>query len=296
MRLRVAFAFALTAVACTGLEQLTGGQPDASQPDASVDGPPISEERDVSQPDAFVLLDATPDGDAAGDTSTDAPVTDAGALPGPTMVRVGGSVGGFWIDSTEVTNAQYAAFLATNPSPAQVSLPNICAFHQGYFIGDGGVPASDNLPIERVTFCQAYGYCKWAGKRLCGQIGGGAVAPADYADPAKSQWSYACTQAGASAYPYGAVFQAGLCVTYDSVPRPTGPAPVGSSAYCRGSSPPFSQIYDLSGNVEEWEDNCDTVICTTRGGSYGLNGTYSACAGQAQRYPNMKFGFRCCKD
>jgi len=42
-------------------------------------------------------------------------------LAGPTMVNVGG----FCIDSTEVTNAQYLAFLSTNPAPS-TSRPCVC--------------------------------------------------------------------------------------------------------------------------------------------------------------------------
>ena len=55
------------------------------------------------------------------------------------------------------------------------------------------------FPVVGVNWCQAYGFCKSAGKRLCGRIGGGANAFTDYASAAASQWYNACSKVGTQA-------------------------------------------------------------------------------------------------
>jgi hypothetical protein len=102
------------------------------------------------------------------------------------MVEVTSASGRYCIDSTEVTNAHYAAFLAMSPTPSS------------------GWPApvdQGRHPVTFVDWCDAFAFCRWAGKRLCGKIGDGANAPADLANAAKSQWFNACTAGGTKAYP-----------------------------------------------------------------------------------------------
>src|SRR5262249_39830790 len=101
----------------------------------------------------------------AGAVTSDCPT----GLPGPPLIAVPPPSGGrFCIDATEVTNAQYAAFLATNP---QTSLqPARCTSWNGTYAGAyvGPLTGRDDYPVVGVTWCDAFAYCKWAGKRLCG--------------------------------------------------------------------------------------------------------------------------------
>jgi formylglycine-generating enzyme required for sulfatase activity len=61
-------------------------------------------------------------------------------------------------------------------------------------------------------------------------------------------------------------------------------------------------IFDLVGNVYEWEDSCASTAanspCRARGGSYGnSNSLYNACNGDATGKRNETSaltGFRCC--
>src|SRR5438445_3243368 len=89
---------------------------------------------------------------------------------GPAMVPAGS----FCIDQTEVTNAQYQDFVATNPSHAD-QIPE-CAWN-GSWVPFSGAWTYDNqtatFPVAGVNWCQAYGFCAWAGKHLCGAPGGG---------------------------------------------------------------------------------------------------------------------------
>jgi formylglycine-generating enzyme required for sulfatase activity len=82
---------------------------------------------------------------------------------------------------------------------------------------------------------------------------------------------------------------------------------------CHASADPYSAIFDMSGNVEEWEDSCTTVSgnggadkCNLRGGgahdsaaSLQCNANWSVkrnIASDTTYYPTYAdaVGFRCC--
>ena len=73
---------------------------------------------------------------------------------------------------------------------------------------------------------------------------------------------------------------------------------VGSIATCVGG---YAGIYDMSGNVAEWEDACTSTEtnsnCARRGGSFVALGNELACTA-ALAAPRMStndhLGFRCC--
>jgi sulfatase modifying factor 1 len=239
--------------------------------------------------------DAASDGDAEAADGADA---DARArctgLPGPTMI----DLGPFCIDSTEVTAAQYDVFLAANPSITSYQPLAVCAFNTSYAphtrIGETG-----DDPVH-ANWCDAYAYCAWAGKRLCGALGGGAVDVDAAADASASQWTWACSQGGTTTWSYGASYVVTACWTYDNRPASGGTAPVGTAPACKGAAAPFSLVYDLIGNAEEWEDNCSGASCTTRGGTSFLNPSYDTCTNmQVQESRNTatdSSGFRCCAE
>jgi len=118
-----------------------------------------------------------------------------GTLPGPPMINAGG----FCIDTTEVTQAQYKAFLDAKGTDFS-GQPSMCASRPYASSGGPGCvwspSTTPNLPVMCIDWCQASAYCKWAGKRLCGKIGGGATPLSDFASTTVDQWYKACTVNG----------------------------------------------------------------------------------------------------
>ena len=188
-------------------------------------------------------------------------------------------VGGYCIDSTEVTNRQYAVFLANQQARVD-NQPTACAWNTSYVpIQDWPVAAGrDNQPVGWVDWCDAYAFCRWAGKRMCGKIGGGANAFSDYDKPNLSQWYRACSKAGALRYPYGQDLDTKACnIAAANIDHPVN---VKELPGCHGG---YDGIYDMVGNVEEWEDACtgntgamDT--CRSRGLSYIYGAEEAGCS------------------
>lgn len=217
--------------------------------------------------DAFVRIDSA--GDADG---KDEPAACPGS-GGPGMVRL---LEGYCIDRTEVTRVQYEAWLATNPTTA--AQDSRCAWNTTFtppaWCAEVACQGADcaGHPQTCVDWCDAYAYCKGVGKRLCGARAGGPVEFNDgYADANQSQWFNACTSGGAQAFPYGDTYDKTRCNGSDSALAKTVPS--GSLVGCQSAVPTYGGVFDLSGNVDEWEDACNGDAgaadkCRLRGGSY----------------------------
>lgn len=252
-------------------------------------------------------------GDGGPDTPLDGPIdidggvdsSDAAAVPdvyeaGPCplgSVLAGDS--GFCIDSTETTNGQYQKFLGTIEDAGIPSLPLFCGYKSkpADFTPTAWTKPEEQRPVVGVDWCDAYLYCKWANKRLCGHRGGGSVAPTDVSNNDKSDWAYACTGNTSQGYPYGNTFDASAC--NGAATGLNKPANAGSFAGCVGG---FSGIFDMSGNVWEWVDSCDgttsgTDHCLILGGSFSNDTTGLRCDRAADAKRSDLFvntGFRCC--
>jgi hypothetical protein len=242
-----------------------------------------------------------PDGSALDALPSDA---DAGpGCPDPSMINVGA----FCIDSTEVTTEDYEVFAANGPD---AGIPQ-CAWKTSYehLCGTG------LLPVGGVDWCDAYAYCASKGKRLCGKIhssgtSGGAVdMGVDLNNQLLDEWFYACTQGGSRAYPYGSSFDVAAC-NGKGGPGDGGSVPSGSLSTCQGG---FAGIYDMSGNVWEWENACDDAggagnpaadNCVARGGSWARPMSNLQCANTGLGYERnvneaglgCDFGIHCCAD
>jgi hypothetical protein len=210
--------------------------------------------------------------------------------------------GGYAMASTEVTHAQYAQFLAENFEPGFVAgwLPSACAFKTDFTPAMWDVDAPADLPVVQVDWCDAWAYCEWSGQHLCGAVGGGPT-PLDQLDnPAMSQWVRACTGGGTTIYPYGVSFAADACNGMEAGFGQLLDA--GSLAGCEGGYP---GIFDMSGNVWEWENACDDdpilpgadQPCQVRGGSYfsiDVNLRCTTDIEQTRDFRNHHTGIRCC--
>ena len=204
--------------------------------------------------------------------------------------------GGYQIDATEVTGCQYRAWLDTNPST--VGQPSVCTWNDSF---EPTCYSHSDRPVACVDWCDAYAYCKWVGKRLCGKIGGGANDYANDANPSTSQWYAACSQGGVYSYPYGNTYDGLACngMEYWTAGWGYRALDVGSLSTCQS----YPGLYDMSGNVSEWEDSCSGNECHARGGSFrGADGTWltlgcsSDYSGRPRDYKYDNIGFRCCSN
>ena len=217
---------------------------------------------------------------------------------GPVMIGIKTSASdvAYCIDATEVTREQYGFFLATSP---ELNQPAPCDSNGSFTPTVGWPPKSNqkNLPVVGVDYCDATAYCAWAGKRLCGAIGGGVTDAAGGDDPTSSQWMNACSGGGTRKYPYADAYNPTACNGLDY--GMNGPNKVQAALGCVGSAP---GLFDMSGNVREWEDACDGSDCRVRGGSFDSPGGEDGelpCTGNMvlSRYDKDDFtGFRCCRD
>ena len=142
----------------------------------------------------------------------------------------------FWIDQYEVTNAQYAAFLAAAGGTPPIGWAG------------GKAPAGQNdFPVEGVTWDQAAAFCLWAGKRL----------------PGEAEWEVAARGPKGLLYPWG---DDERTVTLpDGKTYAVGQMPANRSAF---------GAFDMAGNVWEWVGATYAPVPeghkVLRGGSYGL--------------------------
>jgi Tol biopolymer transport system component len=144
---------------------------------------------------------------------------------------------GFWLDPTEVTNAQYRRCVEAGAcTPPQRSDSDT---RQAYY----GDSAYDDYPVVHVTWGQAGAYCRWAGGRL----------------PTETEWEYSARGPENRRYPWGEEYDGtrlnscdvncGYEWAEDAFDDGYGDtAPVGS--YPNGAS--WCGALDLSGNVWEW--------------------------------------------
>jgi serine/threonine-protein kinase len=179
----------------------------------------------------------------------------------------------FFIDRTEVTNAQYAAFLEdlkkTGDAAAAARTPATFA--------DPRLSRSE-LPVVGISWEDAKAYAAWAGKRL----------------PTQREWEKAARGVDGRLYPWGDRFDETRCVHHLnpalSVLSPAGSVPEGAS--------PFGCL-DMAGNAAEWTADDFYGYPIVRGGSHTdpfdiLRTNAQDCVYPTSRAPTL--GFRCACD
>jgi len=146
----------------------------------------------------------------------------------------------FYMQVSEVTNAQYAAFLedsgyegaTEHPSSRE---PYLGTWKEGRFLEGRG-----RYPICGVNWYHAHAYCSWLSTRT------GRRARL----PTEAEWEYVARGQEGRTYPWGDAWDPTACNWGDAgkVDGFAGAAPVGS--FPTGAT--REGVYDLAGNVWEW--------------------------------------------
>jgi formylglycine-generating enzyme required for sulfatase activity len=129
------------------------------------------------------------------------------------------------MDKTEITNAEYNAFVKESgyrPVPA-------------HFVNDAPVTGEDKMPVRFVNIDDINAFARWRSKRD----------GVTYRLPTEAEWEYAARNGAKNdLYPWGATFDIKCAVT--DKPN-TEPDAVGTA-----SCPNEWGVLDLIGNVYEW--------------------------------------------
>jgi formylglycine-generating enzyme required for sulfatase activity len=190
----------------------------------------------------------------------------------------------FWIDKSEVSNAQYALCVADDKcsQPFQLESHSRTQYY--------GVPQYDDYPVISVSWYQAQEYCRWAGGRL----------------PTEAEWEKSARGTDGGYFPWGNDNPTNEFANFDRSKGDT--TRVGS--YSLGISP--YGVLDMAGNVWEWVYDWwgyyDTRPTTNpsgpasgsyrvlRGGAWDSNPFFLLTAfrnGQPPEYAGYFVGFRC---
>jgi len=195
------------------------------------------------------------------------------------------SIAPFFIDRTEVTNSQYARYLAALPSGNRARavprrlLPGPGDRTAPLWIGsDDGrweYPAgTGDEPVTGITLADAREFAAWAGKRL----------------PTPQEWELAARGLDARAFPFGNELDPAACNTATS-------AIADVASFPRDRSP--WGAFDMAGNVAEWVESGTGPLADVKGGSFEQP-RYRAMAASVERrrstQPYTDVGFRCARD
>ena len=216
-------------------------------------------------------------------------------------------VDAFYMDTHEITNAQYKVFVDANPEWQKENIPE--EFHDGVYLrlweGNAYPENKADHPVIYVSWYAAMAYAQWAGKRL----------------PTEAEWEKAA-RGGliGKAYPWGDTYDATLAnyARYHN-------APIAVGRYL----PNGYGLYDMAGNISEWcLDEYDPDFYATsprenpfpngtikatlnnfkdvkdknrvlRGGCWSDNGLFLRVAYRdwgPQHYTSVFRGFRCVKN
>ena len=189
----------------------------------------------------------------------------------------------FYMDRTEVTNAEYAQFVRDmNYQPPS------------HWVRGKPLPGQERWPVVNVSPIDAEAFAAWRSKRD----------GVSYRLPTEEEWEFAARSGGEyKSYPWGDRWEEKRAVVKEAAPRPVGSYPEGKDRW---------GAVDLIGNVWEWTSSKASLYTGTteiptatkewvvaRGGSYAsdpndrqipVSATYRDWFDPTLRHPN--FGFR----
>jgi serine/threonine-protein kinase len=191
----------------------------------------------------------------------------------------------FWIDRTEVTNAQYTR--CVQAGVCKVPYMKLSFTRSSYYDN----PSFNDYPVIYVSWNDAKIYCEWAGKRL----------------PTEAEWEKAARSGTGSFWPWGNDWDASKANAEGRIGDTTavGKYPTGASPY---------GALDMAGNVSEWvadwySENYYSVspkdnptgpssgrYRVLRGGSWDYDRKHVRAASRNSQSPDERgynIGFRC---
>ena len=135
---------------------------------------------------------------------------------------------GFWMDTAEVSKAEFRRFLLANPAWRKEAIAR--THHDGNYLkewnGTSFPAAEGDWPVVNVSWPAAAAYAQWAGRRL----------------PTEAEWEYAARAGTVTAYWWGDAFDAARGNNTDQVQPVRGGTPARN---------PWGLLHML-GNVSEW--------------------------------------------
>lgn len=221
---------------------------------------------------------------------TDAPHAPAVQTPARTV-----NVDAFYIDTHEVTNAQFKEFIwadgyNTREYWTKAGWDFIQKKRVHYLYGNeklvyridkplgikgNSVSTEPDHPIIGVSWYEAAAYAKWAGKRL----------------PTEAEWEKAARGTDARIYPWGNKFD---FTKLHYFPHHEKLMSVGS--FPEGRSP--YGVLDMAGSVSEWCADSDKEKKIVRGGGWNATRLQLRCVHREAHLPTYRYynlGFRCAK-
>lgn len=190
----------------------------------------------------------------------------------------------FWIDRTEVTNAEFCDFLNAlrrnreDGGVTWIDLDNpACKISAGKKHGEFVVEHGfEKYPAVCVSWHGASAYAQWLGKRL----------------PTEAEWEKAARGTDGREWPWGNQFGSGNANVRSTAALPVGSFTGGMSSY---------GCLDMAGNVWEWtaSDDTESIQKIIRGGAFDSLPTYARCSVRIAASPTLRSahtGFRCARD
>lgn len=217
----------------------------------------------------------------------------------------------YWIDQTEVTNAQFARFVAatgyrTSAEQKQNSYIFDASLNDFRYVPEANwraphgagstIAGRDLVAVTQISWVDAAAYCEWAGRRL----------------PTEAEWEKAARGADGRVYPWGNEPPDQTRLNFDL----QNPGPVAVGSYPAGASP-YGAL-EMAGNVWEWTSDFYSKTYyqtasasnptgpasgdghTFRGGSWASTGALKvflvSAVGRLWNKPGLRsdvLGFRC---